>query len=146
MDNVHFMSEKNNWETPQELFDALHAEFGFTLDAAASDDNHKLPRYYTAETNGLVQDWGGNECSVTLPMEVRIPGFGLRSAGKKLKSRTPWLCFLSRREQIEHPSMTSSTISPMWKSVSCEVGCALKIMVKSWIVRRFPPCSAFSGV
>ena len=68
MDNVHFMSEKNNWETPQDLFDTLHAEFSFTLDAAASDDNHKLPRYYTSETNGLVQDWGGSVCSVILPI------------------------------------------------------------------------------
>lgn len=59
MNKVHFMSEKNDWETPQELFDALHAEFQFTLDAAASNFNHKLPHFYTEETNGLTQDWGG---------------------------------------------------------------------------------------
>lgn len=56
---MHFMSEKNDWETPQSLFDELHAEFHFTLDAAASDQNHKLPRYYTQESDGLSQDWGG---------------------------------------------------------------------------------------
>lgn len=59
MNPVHFMSEKNDWETPQELFNELHAEFRFTLDAAASDQNHKLPRYYTEETDGLSKDWGG---------------------------------------------------------------------------------------
>ena len=59
MNNVHFMSEKDDWETPQSLFDKLHEHFHFTLDAAASDSNHKLPRYYTKETDGLVQDWGG---------------------------------------------------------------------------------------
>ena len=59
MNNVHFMSEKDDWETPQSLFDKLHEHFHFTLDAAASDSNHKLPRYYTKETDGLAQDWGG---------------------------------------------------------------------------------------
>lgn len=59
MNNVHFMSEKDDWETPQSLFDKLHEHFHFTLDAAASDSNHKLPRYYTKETDGLTQDWGG---------------------------------------------------------------------------------------
>lgn len=59
MNRVHFMSEKNDWETPQALFDELNSEFNFTLDAAASDQNHKLPRYYTQESDGLSQDWGG---------------------------------------------------------------------------------------
>lgn len=59
MNNVHFMSKKDDWETPQSLFDKLHEHFHFTLDAAASDSNHKLPRYYTKETDGLAQDWGG---------------------------------------------------------------------------------------
>ena len=59
MNGVHFMSEKDDWETPQSLFDKLHEHFHFTLDAAASDSNHKLPRYYTKETDGLAQDWGG---------------------------------------------------------------------------------------
>lgn len=54
-----FSSDKNNWETPQALFDELNAKYHFTLDAAASSDNHKVERYYTPETNGLVQDWGG---------------------------------------------------------------------------------------
>lgn len=35
-----FSSDKNFWETPQKLFDELDAEFHFTLDVAASDENH----------------------------------------------------------------------------------------------------------
>lgn len=46
-------------ETPQALFDELHERFRFTLDAAASSSNAKCPRYYTLETDGLVQTWGG---------------------------------------------------------------------------------------
>lgn len=48
-----------DWRTPPELFAALHAEFGFTVDAAASDENHLLPRYWTQETDGLAQSWAG---------------------------------------------------------------------------------------
>jgi phage N-6-adenine-methyltransferase len=37
----------------------MHARFGFTLDVAASPENHKLPRYFDIATNGLEQPWTG---------------------------------------------------------------------------------------
>lgn len=37
------LSARLDWETPPELFEALHREFHFTLDAAANAHNHKLP-------------------------------------------------------------------------------------------------------
>lgn len=54
-----FTSEKSYWETPQVLFDELNDEFSFTLDAAASDNNHKVDNYFTEKEDGLAQDWGG---------------------------------------------------------------------------------------
>ena len=36
-------SNRSDWETPPQLFEALHREFRFTLDAAADERNHKLP-------------------------------------------------------------------------------------------------------
>lgn len=56
-----FSSATDDWATPQQLFDNLNYVFNFTLDACASDDNHKCPKYFTAETDGLSQDWGGNK-------------------------------------------------------------------------------------
>jgi len=53
-----FSSEKINWGTPQWLFDALNAEFGFTLDPCADEENHKCKRYFTEKDNGLEKDWG----------------------------------------------------------------------------------------
>lgn len=47
----------HEWETPRELFDALDAEFGFGLDAAASDDNALCERYYTRRDNALWFNW-----------------------------------------------------------------------------------------
>lgn len=55
-----FSSEKRDWTTPGWLFDLLDAEFRFTLDAAASDENTKVPdRYYTEADDGLAQPWEG---------------------------------------------------------------------------------------
>lgn len=33
--SVHFMSNSHDWETPQYLFDGLHAEFRFEVDVCA---------------------------------------------------------------------------------------------------------------
>ena len=47
----------DEWETPQELFNKLNLEFQFTLDACASDSNHKLEKYYTMEEDSYYQSW-----------------------------------------------------------------------------------------
>ena len=55
-----FSSGSGEWETPQEFFDILAAEFRFSLDAAASPLNTKVPsRYYTKEDNALTRPWRG---------------------------------------------------------------------------------------
>ena len=51
--------ENDDRRTPQSLFDDLHAVHSFTVDAAASTENAKLPRYWTIETDGLSQPWHG---------------------------------------------------------------------------------------
>ena len=59
MKSIHFKSEKQTWETPQDFFNKLDDLFGFTLDACASSDNTKVGNYYTVEQNALVQEWQG---------------------------------------------------------------------------------------
>lgn len=54
-----FSSKKDDWETPQDLFDELDKEFHFTLDAASSDLNAKCEKHYTLKDDGLSQPWGG---------------------------------------------------------------------------------------
>jgi phage N-6-adenine-methyltransferase len=48
------------WGTPQDLFDSLNAEFHFTLDAAASQDNTKCFYFYRKAQNSLTLPWTGN--------------------------------------------------------------------------------------
>ena len=47
----------DEWETPQSFFDALNAEFHFTLDAAASNENAKCSNWITKERNSLTLPW-----------------------------------------------------------------------------------------
>lgn len=54
-----FTSTTDEWETPQDLFDALDIVFHFTLDVCATADNAKCERYYTKEEDGLNQKWDG---------------------------------------------------------------------------------------
>ena len=54
---VMFSSKTDNWATPQWLFDQLDAEFGFTLDVCADDQNAKCDTYFTRDQNGLLQPW-----------------------------------------------------------------------------------------
>jgi len=52
-----FSSVRNDWETPQWLFDELNNEFNFTLDPCAAPETAKCAKYYT--NDGLEQDWAG---------------------------------------------------------------------------------------
>lgn len=54
-----YKSGNDEWETPQEVFDRLNAEFDFDLDPCATSQNHKCSEYYTIDQNGLLKNWGG---------------------------------------------------------------------------------------
>ena len=55
-----YSSRTDEWPTPHAFFDALDAEFDFTLDPCASPDNTKCPAYFTIADDGLKQNWGQN--------------------------------------------------------------------------------------
>lgn len=56
--DVMYMSQSNEWSTPQDFFDALNEEFHFDLDPCADETNHKCEKYFTKENDGLSQNWG----------------------------------------------------------------------------------------
>ena len=51
-------SNSDEWPTPQNLFDLLDLEFGFTLDPCCTKESAKCEHFYTTNENGLLQDWG----------------------------------------------------------------------------------------
>lgn len=70
-----YSSERDNWETHQDFFDKLNDEFHFTLDAFASSENAKCKKFYTIESNGLIQDWSGETVFANPPYGRKIGEF-----------------------------------------------------------------------
>src|ERR1700719_2941879 len=68
-----YTSRSEEWPTPQNFFDQLHAEFGFTLDASATAENAKCPLFISKKQDGLKQDWGEHRvfCNPPYGREMR---------------------------------------------------------------------------
>lgn len=90
---VMFSSATGVWATPQDFFDSLDAEFNFTLDPCANDENHKCEKYFTEAEDGLAQDWGGATGYFAIRPMAGCCTNGLKSAtGKGAKTERSW-CF-----------------------------------------------------
>ena len=74
-----FTNDKDDWRTPIELFQELHNEFEFTIDAAASPQNALLPRYWTKDDDALMTDWFGERVYCNPPYG-RMAGKFIRKA------------------------------------------------------------------
>ena len=69
---VYHVSQRHDWATPWDVFDAYNDEFCFTLDVCATAETAKCARYFTPEVNGLVQDWGDDICWMNPPYGRQI--------------------------------------------------------------------------
>lgn len=90
-------SDKQDWGTPQDLFDELNKEFQFTLDPCASDDNHKCKKYYTEKENGLIQNWQGENVFVNPPYGREITKWVKKSHDESLKENTKVVMLIPAR-------------------------------------------------
>lgn len=88
---VMFSSKTETWATPQDLFDKLNLQYRFTLDAAASEDNAKLKRFFTKEDDGLSKSWQGERVFVNPPYARGITGLWVKKCFEEY-----WLgdCFI----------------------------------------------------
>ena len=73
INNGLFSSNTPEWATPQDFFDALDAEFHFTLDPCSTDENAKCQKHYTKEQDGLSQDWTGEIVYCNPPYGREMP-------------------------------------------------------------------------
>ena len=62
-----FSSESDEWTTPDWFYEVLNEDIGFSLDPAATHENHKCPVYFTIEDDGLKQSWQGHRVFVNPP-------------------------------------------------------------------------------
>ena len=80
-----FSHKSDEWETPQDLFDALDYAFVFTLDPCATPENAKCKKFYTKEDNGLTKSWE-NETAFVNPPYSQIEKWVLKSLHEKTYS------------------------------------------------------------
>lgn len=79
--------------TPDALWRQLDVEFGFTLDAAASDRNAKCERYYTVTDDALGHDWGAERVWLNPPFGAGL-GEWLRKAWEASRAGALVVCLV----------------------------------------------------
>jgi phage N-6-adenine-methyltransferase len=82
MNEVHFSSKTNEWATPQDFFDKLNEEFGFSLDPCATPESAKCEKFYTKQDDGLSKSWA-NETVFMNPPYGRQIGKWIRKAAEE---------------------------------------------------------------
>lgn len=72
------MSDHERWQTPPEVWDPLHAEFDFDLDAAADAITTRLPNYLTDALSPA--RWPGQRIWLNPPYGKKLEPFVRRAA------------------------------------------------------------------
>lgn len=85
--NVHFMSEKLDWQTPDDVYEKLNAEFRFTFD----------PCPHNPTFDGLSVDWKESNF-VNPPYGREIPKWIKRGYEEHLKGKTVVFLIPSRTD------------------------------------------------
>ncbi|NLX24238.1 MAG: adenine methyltransferase [Phycisphaerae bacterium] len=97
--NVHFSSQSDDWETPDEFFHELNKVFHFGLDVCASATNAKCERYFTREDDALTQEWKGTVW-MNPPYGRQIGDFMKKAYEESLKGATV-VCLVPSRTDTE---------------------------------------------
>lgn len=99
------------WQTPPEIWNPLHAEFHFDLDACADYETKRLPQYLTDALDG--REWPGNVIFMNCPYGRKLESFVRRAEleSRRLKTvvalipfrcRASWWheCIINRAEEV----------------------------------------------
>lgn len=58
-DKNRFASKKQEYETPDVLFEILNDIYNFDIDVCADENNHKCEKYYSEQEDALTKEWNG---------------------------------------------------------------------------------------
>ncbi|MFL0347896.1 DNA N-6-adenine-methyltransferase (Dam) [compost metagenome] len=129
---------KQNWRTPRGMFDALNAEFGFTMDGASEPGNGLLPVASTAEAP---ISWAGQRvfCNppwsnirpfIDLAVQAEVAVF-LVPARTLVGSITRWIS--------EQPSDSSKAVRALNFPSTPAKATTVPSTVCCWCSKRSPP-------
>ena len=96
MNQALLTSKDQTWTTPKDFFNNLNDEFGFTLDAFASDENALCENYFTEEQDSLKQDWSGHTVFMNPPYG-RMIGKCVKKAWEESKKGTTIVALIPAR-------------------------------------------------
>lgn len=99
---IMFSSETDLWATPQDFFNSLHKEFKFTLDPCATPENAKCSRFYTKQTDGLKQNWGGETVFCNPPYGKAIKDWVKKCYEESLKPGTTIVMLIPARTDTSY--------------------------------------------
>jgi len=99
---VMFSSKSNDWATPQDFYNQLDAEFGFTLDPCASQASAKCSSFYTADDDGLSKDWGGQTVFMNPPYGRKIGNWIQKAYEEGEKSNTRVVALIPARTDTKY--------------------------------------------
>ena len=97
---VHFSSASVEWPTPQGVFDELNEQFNFTLDPCATHENTKCERYFTAEDDGFIQDWGQERVFMNPPYGREIKDW-MKKAYESSRNGATVVCLVPARTDTQ---------------------------------------------
>lgn len=85
----------DRWQTPPEIFNPLHAEFSFDLDAAADEQTKRVPVFLSDALT--LADWPGSRIWLNPPYGLMLEPFVRRacleaSKGKIVVALIPFRC------------------------------------------------------
>lgn len=92
INKVLYSSANEVWETPQDLFDSLDAEFHFDIDVCALPSNAKCDHFFTPDQDGLKQKREG-VCWMNPPYGRKIGAW----MEKALSAQTTVVCLVPAR-------------------------------------------------
>ncbi len=101
LNGVHFMSQTNEWATPQDFFCILNDEYRFTLDPCATIENAKCEKFFTIEENGLEQDWSRETVFMNPPYGREI-GKWMKKAYEEACKGATVVCLIPSRTDTKY--------------------------------------------
>jgi len=99
---IMFSSKSNEWATPQDFYNQLDAEFGFTLDPCASQSTAKCASFYTEDDDGLSKDWEGQTVFMNPPYGRKIGNWIQKAYEEGEKSNTRVVALIPARTDTKY--------------------------------------------
>ena len=90
-----FSSKTDEWETPQDFFEALNNEFQFDIDVCATSDNAKCEKFFSPQFNALIREWHG-VCWMNPPYDKNI-GLWIQKAYETAQKGYTVVCLIQGR-------------------------------------------------